>query len=220
MYVLVNAAMSVDGKLATRRREQLRISSDADFARVDRRRAEVDAIVVGVGTVLADDPSLVRFDRERRAEIDATGVPARVVVDSRGRTPLDAKLFDGDAPTYVLTSEATPDDRREALSAAGARIVVAGTERVDLTAALAELEADGIERLLVEGGGELIFSLFERALVDQLSVYVGPLVIGGRDAPTLADGDGFLSGFPQLTLTSVEQLGDGVVLDWRVEHEE
>lgn len=214
MHVLVNAAMSVDGKLATHRREQLRISGDADFARVDRRRAESDAIVVGVGTVLADDPSLVRFDREYREE---TGVPARVVADSQGRTPLDAALLDSDAPTYLLTSEITPPDRRDAFRDAGARVIVAGTERVDLSEAFGALEREGIERLLVEGGGELIFSCFDAELVDELSVYVGSLVIGGRDAPTLADGEGFLGEFPQLALTTVEQLDDGVVLRWRVE---
>lgn len=218
MHVLVNAAMSVDGKLATHRREQLRISGDADFARVDRRRAESDAVMVGVGTVLADDPSLVRFDHERRSETEATGVPARVVADSRGRTPLDAAVFDGDAPTYLLTSETTPPDRRDAFRDAGAHVVVAGTDRVDLSDAVGELEREGIGRLLLEGGGELIFSCFEAGLVDELSVYVGSLVIGGRDAPTLTDGEGFLEGFPQLALIDVEQLDDGVVLRWRVKN--
>lgn len=218
MHVLVNAAMSVDGKLATHRREQLRISGDADFARVDRRRAESDAVVVGVGTVLADDPSLVRFDHERRSEIEATGVPARIVADSQGRTPLDAALFEGDAPTYLLTSEATAPERRDAYRDAGAHVVVAGTDRVDLTDAFGALEREGIERLLVEGGGELIFSCFDAALVDELSVYIGSLVIGGRDAPTLADGEGFLGEFPQLTLIDVAQLDDGVVLRWRVQN--
>ncbi|RRJ33607.1 2,5-diamino-6-(ribosylamino)-4(3H)-pyrimidinone 5'-phosphate reductase [Halocatena pleomorpha] len=219
MHVLVNAAMSADGKLATHRREQLRISGDADFARVDRRRAEVDAIVVGVGTVIADDPSLIRFDRERRSEIEPTGVPARVVVDSRGRTPLDAGLLSGDAPTYLLTSEATPPERRDAFRDAGARVIVAGTDRVNLPDAFGALEREGIERLLVEGGGELIFSCFEAELVDELSVYVGSLVIGGQDAPTLADGNGFVESFPALTLRGVERLGDGVLLRWRVENE-
>lgn len=219
MHVLINAAMSADGKLATYRREQLRISGDADFARVDRRRAESDAVMVGVGTVLADDPSLVRFDHEHRAKAGATGVPARVVADSQGRTPLDAALFDGDAPIHLLTSEAAPRERREAFRDAGAQVVVAGTERVDLADAFIQLERRGIERLLVEGGGELIFSCFDAGLVDELSVYVGSLVIGGRNAPTLADGEGFLGEFPRLELTDIERLDDGVVLQWRVESE-
>lgn len=217
MHVLVNAAMSADGKLASYRREQLRISGKKDFDRVDRRRAESDAIMVGVGTVLADDPSLIRFDRNHRDEVGGTGVPARIVADSQGRTPPDAALFDGSAPTYVLTTEAASSDRLEQLEKAGATVVVAGKERVDLTAALAELERDGIETLFVEGGGELIFSLFDADLVDELSVYVGSLLIGGRDAPTLADGEGFVDEFSNLILIGVERLDDGVLLQWSVE---
>ncbi|MFC6736019.1 dihydrofolate reductase family protein, partial [Halolamina salina] len=80
----------------------------------------------------------------------------------------------------------------------------------------ARLEAHGLERLLVEGGGELIFSLFAADLVDRLTVYVGSVVIGGRDAPTLADGEGFTDpdSFPELSLTDVERLDDGVVLTY------
>lgn len=214
MHVVVNAAMSADGKLASRRREQLRISGDTDFARVDRLRAESDAIMVGVGTVLADDPSLTRFDTEYRD--DHTGVPVRIVADSKGRTPADATLFTGDAPTYVLTSEAAPTDRLETFRDAGATVVVAGEERVDLTGALSQLEQMGIETLMVEGGGELIFSLFESGLVDELFVYIGALVIGGRASPTLADGEGFIDDFPELTLSGVERLDDGVILQWQV----
>jgi 2,5-diamino-6-(ribosylamino)-4(3H)-pyrimidinone 5'-phosphate reductase len=215
MHVVVNAAISADGKLASRHREQLRISGDSDFARVDRLRAESDAIMVGVGTVLADDPSLTRFDRDHRD--DHSGVPARVVADSEGRTPTDASLFAGDAPTYVLTSEAAATDRLDRFRDVGATVIVVGEERVDLTAALTELEHAGIETLMVEGGGELIFSLFKGGLVDALSVYVGALVIGGRASPTLVDGEGFVDDFPELTLIDVERLDSGVLLRWRVE---
>lgn len=213
MHVIINAAMSADGKLASRQREQLRISGEEDFARVDRLRAQSDAIMVGIGTVLADDPSLTRFDRDHRTD---SGVPTRVVVDSKGRTPPDAALFQSNGPLYVLTSERAPTERLEELRAAGATIVRAGTERVALSEAFSALESAGIERLMVEGGGELIFSLFEADLVDELSVYVGALLIGGRDAPTLADGDGFVDSFPELSLSGVERLDNGILLRWTV----
>ncbi|PSP79955.1 2,5-diamino-6-(ribosylamino)-4(3H)-pyrimidinone 5'-phosphate reductase [Halobacteriales archaeon QS_4_69_225] len=218
MYVVVNAATSADGKLSSRRREQIAISGDEDFARVDRLRAEADAVAVGVGTVLADDPSLVRHDEAHRADHRGpeAAPPTRVVVDSRCRTPADAAILDGVPDTYVLTSEAAPDDRREALAAAGATLLAAGDDRVDLPAALGALAEEGVDRLMVEGGGELIFSLFEAGLVDELSIYVGGLVVGGREAPTLTDGDGFLEAFPELTLDDVRRLDDGVVLEWEV----
>lgn len=218
MYVSVNAATSADGKLSSRRREQIAISGNEDFARVDRLRAEADAVAVGVGTVLADDPSLVRHDESHRASLrgEDASPPARVVVDSTCRTPTDAAILAGAPETYVLTSEAAPDSRRAALREAGATLLVAGGERVDLVEAFDGLESAGIERLLVEGGGEVIFSLFEAGLVDELTVYVGATVIGGRDAPTLADGAGFVSEFPELALETVERLDSGVVLEWDV----
>ena len=223
MDVVVNAATSADGKLSTRERRQVRISGEADFARVDRLRASADAILVGVGTVLADDPSLVRHDRERRRTLRERGEvrdgpPVRVVADSRARTPTDAGILDGEPPTHVFVSEAAPVGRREALAAAGATVHVAGEERVDPAAMCARLADGGANRLMVEGGGELIFSLFEAGLVDRLSVFVGPTVVGGRDAPTLADGEGFVDeeAFPELRLDGVERLDGGVRLEWDV----
>ncbi len=217
MHVVVNAAMSADGKLSTRRREQVAISGPADFERVDELRASVDAVMVGVGTVLADDPSLTLDDSDRVAARQDRGEsphPARIVADSHARTPPDARILDGTAETVVLVAEAEPVEHRETLEAAGAEVVVAGETRVDLADALPELEARGVDRLMVEGGGELIFSLFADDLVDELSVFVAPQIIGGRDAPTLADGDGFVDDFPELDLTGVERVDDGVLLEY------
>ncbi|WP_435070257.1 2,5-diamino-6-(ribosylamino)-4(3H)-pyrimidinone 5'-phosphate reductase [Haloplanus sp. C73] len=220
MEVVVNAATSVDGKLSTRERRQVRISGDADFDRVDRLRAAADAVLVGVGTVLADDPHLGVKAEQRRVERLRNGRPAnpaRVVADSRARTPPDATCLNDDAETYLLVSAAASDDRLARLREAGATVIEAGNSRVDLPAAFDELAAAGVDRLLAEGGGELIYSLFEAGLVDELSVFVGSLVIGGRDAPTLADGEGFVEEFPALELVSVERVDDGVVLEYRVE---
>lgn len=217
MYVVVNAAVSADGKLSSRRREQITISGSEDFDRVDQLRANSDAVMVGVGTVLADDPSLTVDDPERVSARDDRGQPAqpaRVVADSRGRTPTNARVLDERAVSYVLVSGAAASGRVCELERTGADVIAAGEDRVDLEDALDVLEERGVERLLVEGGGELIFSLFETHLVDELSVYVGPTIIGGRDAPTLADGDGFIEEFPRLTLRDVERIDDGVLLRW------
>jgi 2,5-diamino-6-(ribosylamino)-4(3H)-pyrimidinone 5'-phosphate reductase len=217
MHVVVNAAMSADGKLSTRRREQVAISGPDDFDRVDALRADVDAVMVGVGTVLADDPSLTLDDPARVASREERGDPphpARVVADSHARTPPDAAILDDTADTFVFVGAEKPRDHVEALQDAGATVLVAGENRIALPDALAQLESRGVDRLMVEGGGELIFSLFEDGLVDELSVYVGPQVIGGRDAPTLADGDGFVEEFPDLDLREVERIDDGVLLGY------
>jgi 2,5-diamino-6-(ribosylamino)-4(3H)-pyrimidinone 5'-phosphate reductase len=219
MDVVVNAATSVDGKLSTREREQIAISGPEDFDRVDRLRADCDAVMVGVGTVVADDPSLTVKDpdlRDQRRERGDPPNPARVVADSRIRTPTDAAVLDDAADTYLLVSEAAPTDFVDDMEAAGATVVVAGQDRVDLAVAFARLAAERFDRLMVEGGGELIFSLFEEGLVDELSVFVGSLVIGGREAPTLADGDGFVEEFPELDLRSVERVDDGALLSYDV----
>ncbi len=219
MHVVVNAAMSVDGKLSSRRREQIAISGPEDFDRVDRIRAAADGIVVGIGTVLADDPHLTLDVTDRRVQRQRhgrDGNPARVVVDSDGRTPTDARVLDDEATTYILVAESAPDDRRDALADAGAEVIVAGDDRVDLAVAVDKLADAGLDRLMIEGGGEIIFSAFDAGLVDELSVYVGSLLIGGRDAPTLADGDGFVGDFPDLTLDDIERFDDGVVLSYAV----
>jgi 2,5-diamino-6-(ribosylamino)-4(3H)-pyrimidinone 5'-phosphate reductase len=220
MQVVVNAAMSADGKLSSREREQIAISGPRDFDRVDTLRADSDAVMVGVGTVLADDPSLTLDSDRRRADRLERGdpaSPARVVADSQLRTPLDARVLSDDAETVLLAGADAPGERASQLESAGATVLRAGRGRVDLPAALSALESQGIDQLMVEGGGELIYSLFAADLVDRLSVFVGSLVIGGRDAPTLADGDGFRDGFPTLTLDSVERIDDGALLAYTVD---
>jgi 2,5-diamino-6-(ribosylamino)-4(3H)-pyrimidinone 5'-phosphate reductase len=143
------------------------------------------------------------------------------VADSRGRTPLDARILDDAAGTHLLVTDAASESRREALAGVGDHVRVHRVDEdesghVDLGVGLAALESAGIDRLMVEGGGELISSLFGASLVDELSVYVGSLVVGGRDAPTLVDGEGFVDAFPRLDLRDVERLDDGVVLRYDV----
>ena len=221
--VVVNVAMSADGKLSTRERRQVKISGSNDFARVDRLKAGCDAVMVGIGTVLADDPSLTVKSPDHKAERRQSGRPehpVRVVIDSGGRTPPDASiLVKGDGLRIIAVSERA-DPARVAVLREKATVIVAGKDEVDLSRVLDELGHMGIRRLMVEGGGTLIAGFIRAGLVDEIFTYIGSIVIGGKDAPTLADGEGWIleSNFARLTLAEVTTVDDGVLLHWIVRH--
>jgi 2,5-diamino-6-(ribosylamino)-4(3H)-pyrimidinone 5'-phosphate reductase len=222
--VHVNVAISADGKLSTRERRQVRISGPADFARVDRIKAESDAVMVGIGTVLADDPSLTVKSPDLTAMRIARGMPGhpvRIVVDSMARTPPDASiLHKGEGERIIACSERANPEKKAVLGCS-ATVLVAGRDRVDLPLLLSLLHERGIRRLMVEGGGTLIAGLFSAGLVDELTCFVGNMIIGGSDAPTLADGPGFIDEdtFVRLSLSGMEQMDDGVLLTWHVTQE-
>ena len=202
-FVLVNCAMSADGKLAGPERKQVRISSEEDMVRVKNLRKSYDAILVGVGTVIADDPHLTI----KNATYEEN--PVRIVLDSHGRIPSDARVLDDRAPTVIVTdNECTKD------WGSNVTVIRGGSGRINLTDVLHILAKDlGIENMIVEGGGEVIASFFREKLVDRYSVFVGGLLIGGRTSPTPADGEGWLA--PEgikLSLDSAEVLGNGALL--------
>lgn len=204
MRVVVNAAMSADGKIALRGGNPLKLSDAPDFARVHEMRANVDAILVGIGTVLADDPRLLS------KHPGTTRHPTRVILDSRGRTPPTARVLDGAAPTLVFVADgyATQMERAE--------VVTAGHDRVDLRLMLRELQARGIRTLMVEGGATVIASFLRARLVDDFYLYIAPKIVGGG-APTLVEGagaereDDVLS----LQLAGATMQGEGVLLHYR-----
>ena len=213
-FVFINSAMSADGKISSVNRKQVRISGQADLARVDGLRASSDAIMVGIGTVLADDSGLrVKSKSFREARL-AQGLPEnplRIVADSRARTPPDAKVLGPGC--LIAVSRSSPEDRLERLSPQ-CEIIICGIESVDLAELMALLYDRGIKRLMVEGGARLNWSLISLGLVDELYVYTGGMIIGGESAPTLVDGQGFRESFPRLRLDSVERLDEGVLLKW------
>ena len=221
-YVVVNVAMSADGKLSTRERRQVKISGTQDFTRVDRLKAGCDAVMVGIGTVLADDPSLtVKGDecRQRRRERGTDEHPVRVVVDSTARIPLDASiLHKGPGRRVVAVSKRADTTKPDALRSP-ATVIVAGDDEVDLAILMDELSALGIQRLMVEGGGTVIAGLIAAGLVDEIYTFIGSIIIAGKDAPTLADGPGFIreEDFCRLTLLECRRMESGVLLHWSVE---
>ena len=201
-FVHVNCAMSADGKIAGVERKQFTISCEEDKERVKALRKRYDAILVGVGTVLADDPHLTVKGRKYEEN------QVRVVIDPNGRTPDNAKVTDGSARTVIVTTNTC------ARSWNGCD-VIRSPSGIDLEYVMDELGKMGIQSVLVEGGGTTIASFFRAGLVDVFTVYVGTVIIGGKDAPTPADGPGWVAenGFG-LTLRSAERLGDGIVLEY------
>ncbi len=208
--VIVNCAVSVDGRLAYAQGRRAHLSGPEDLKRVHALRAESDAILVGIGTVLLDDPSL----RVKPELLGAThgGAPLRVVVDSRGRTPAGARVLDAFAPTLVATAGACD---REFPS--HVEVLRSGVNEVDLGRLLAHLATRGVRSVMVEGGARVIASFVRGGLVDRLYVYVAPVLIGGTTAPSLMLGPECPG--PEsavgLTVESAERLGAGTLLRYR-----
>ncbi|HTW76643.1 MAG TPA: dihydrofolate reductase family protein [Thermoplasmata archaeon] len=202
--VWVNFAASEDGRIAYAGGRRARLSGPEDLRRVQEMRADVDAILIGVGTVIRDDPSLrVHWDLLGRAPGRS---PTRVIVDSTGRTPPNARVLDGSQPTIVATSS-----RATRRFPPTVDVLVAGRDRVDLGALFEQLVDRGVHRLMVEGGAEILTSVFRGRLFDRCTVYHAPVVIGGRTAPTVAVGPETSddAGAVRLRLHSVERLGEG-----------
>ncbi|MCP8316950.1 MAG: 2,5-diamino-6-(ribosylamino)-4(3H)-pyrimidinone 5'-phosphate reductase [archaeon] len=210
-YVILNAAMTIDGKIATKKGDS-KISSKDDLVRVHRLRASVDAIMVGINTVLIDDPSLkVKYCGGKN--------PIRIVVDSKARTPIRSRMIsDKDAPTLIAVTKKAPINRVNRLRKAGAKVIVCGEgEEVDLAILLKTLKDMGIKKVLVEGGGNVNWSIISQGFFDELQVTIGPFIVGGRDAITLVEGDGAekIDGSIRVKLHKVEQHGDEVVLIYK-----
>ena len=220
-YVVVNIAMSADGKISTRERRQVRISGVQDFKRVDRLKAGCDAIMVGIGTVLADDPSLTVKSEEclnYRRKQGWDDHPLRVVVDSSGATPPTASFLCKGEGKRVVAVSGRADAKKIAVLEKKATVLVAGKDEVDLGILMDELGKVGVRRLMVEGGGTLIAGLMKAGLVNEIYSFIGNIIIGGKDAPTVADGEGFIreSEFARLTLLESTRIDNGILLHWKV----
>jgi len=206
-HVIVNAAMSADGKIALPSREGVRISNDDDLKRVHELRAACDAILVGVGTVLMDDPNLTV-----KKEFARGPNPLRVVLDSDGSSPVNAAIFDGAAPTLIATNTSCTKTFRNA------EVVRCGDDQVDVPKLLGLLSERGVKRLLVEGGSTVNWSFLRAGLADELVVFVSSFIIGGHSTPTLVGGEGAesLDHAIRLHLKRTTPLGDGALLEYAV----
>lgn len=206
--VIVNCAMSADGKIALKTRKQTKISNEDDRKRVHELRNKCDAILVGIETVLADDPKLTVNSKY----VKRPRHPLRIVLDSEGRTPKDAQVLSGEARTTIVTNARCKKTFKNA------ETLRFGKEDVDLQTLLAELKKRGIKTLLVEGGSRVIWSFLESRLADEVNIFIGSMVIGGDESPTPAGGPGAPDekSIVGLRLKSVRALGNGVLVTYEV----
>lgn len=189
MQVIVNSAMTVDGKIATHQGDSA-ISSKDDLIRVHKLRDSVDGIIVGISTVLADNPRLTtRLGRKQPKEKHLT----RIIIDSMGRIPLDSQILRtaSKIKTIVAVTKLAHMNVRRKIKKTGAIVIVAGTNTVDLKRVLWTIQKMGIKKILVEGGGEINWSLFSLGIVNELIVTIAPKIVGGRQATTLVEGEGY-----------------------------
>lgn len=187
-WVIAKWAQSLDGKLATHTGDSKWITDERMRAHAHRMRGRVDAVMVGVNTVVRDDPLLTaRHGRPRR-------IPTRVVLDTNLRTSVGAQLVRtaAQAPTWLFCSQQAPAAEEAALTSAGCRVIRVPLEgdRINLGAVLDHLGAAGMSNVIVEGGGMLLGSFLDARLVDEVHAYISPLLIGGDNAPGVWRGPG------------------------------
>ena len=217
--VVFKSAMTLDGKVATRTGDSQWISGEMSRARAHRWRAESDAVAVGIGTALVDDPRLTsRIEGVARQ-------PRRVVFDSEARLPLDSQLVRGagEVPVTVVCSRAASRTSVQSLESAGVDVIVATgqNEGARVQRALDELGALDVQSLLLEGGPHLAGAFLEAGEIDEARMFVAPIMSGGRDARTAIEGIGIesISGTPRALHMELERIEDDVLIvarlkDW------
>ena len=234
-FVIAKFAASLDGKIAATSGDSRWVSGPQTLAWSHELRTRIDAIAVGVNTVLVDDPQLTARipgaepagpEPGRRVEAQlADRQPLRVVIDSKGRTPAAAKVLQcgalrqaqGGGSTLIATTKASSPELRKQMSDAGAQVEVLPSDRdghVDLPALLDLLGARDVLTLLIEGGGVLLGSFFDQRLVDKLHAVIAPMIIGGATAPTAVAGRGAARMADALRLrdVAVDRLGADVLV--------
>ena len=221
-YVILNGAMTLDGKIATKTGNS-EISGPEDLLRVHQIRKDVDAIMVGIGTILTDNPRLTSY----RVSSNKEDNPIRIVVDNKARTPLNYKIFNDEAKTIIAVSNICNENNNncdiEAVSRAKeiskiAEIFYSSKECIDLKELMNYLYNKGIKTLLLEGGSTLNYSMIKENLVDEVRVCIAPMIVGGKDSKTFCDGEGFnlMKDSVKLKLEKTYSLGKDFILEYKV----
>jgi len=220
-FVFLVTGMTLDGKISNYKRTCSPISSDDNRDMLYDGRIRADAVMIGGKTLLLDDSALDVKNKDRqnkRLELGKSRQPMKVaIVSDISDLKLDSDyVVRGNGEKVIFTTEKTPKEKIKELEKV-CKIFVLGKDKVDLQKALEKLKELGVEELMVEGGGELIYSLLKDNLVDEINLKIGDLILGGRNAPTLCDGEGFLADIaPKVELLEIKRTGNVLILKYKV----
>jgi 2,5-diamino-6-(ribosylamino)-4(3H)-pyrimidinone 5'-phosphate reductase len=209
-YVILSAAISIDGKIATKTGDS-KLSSKQDSIRLHKLRSKVDAILVGKNTVAMDDPLLtVRHTKGKN--------PTRIILDSKGTIPINSKIIktSNEIPTIIVVSKKISKTNLLKLQKLPIGIIVAGKNSINLKLLLKKLSSKKIKTILVEGGGTVNWEFIKNNLFNELIITLSPFLIGGNNAISFVEGQGFakISNSPKLKLKSIKRLKNYLVLNY------
>ena len=208
-YVVINCAMSADGKIASPSGKQMRISCDEDIKRMYELRNGCDAVLVGINTVLSDDPKLTVKEKY----VKNPKQPIRIVLDTNCKTPVGSLVVNDVAKTLIITGQQCDNNFDD-----NVEVIVCNTNKdglVDLEKLMEILYNKGIKKLMVEGGGTVIWNFLKSGFVNDFYVYVGPMIIGGKDTPTITGGKK-IDEVSNLKLVETKTIGPGTLLHYRL----
>ena len=210
MYVILSAAISIDGKISTRSNDS-KLSSQEDSIRLHKLRSKVDAILIGKNTLLQDDPLLtVRHTKGKN--------PTRIILDSKGTISKNSKIIktSDKIPTIIAVSKKISKANLSKLKKLPVEIIISGENSVNLKLLMKKLSTKKIETILVEGGGTVNWEFIKNNIFDELIITLSPYLIGGNDATSLVEGKGFskIVNSPNLKLKSAKRLKNHLVINY------
>jgi len=209
-YIILSAAISVDGKIATRTGDS-KLSSNQDLHRLHKLRTKVDAIIIGKNTLMRDDPLLtVRYTKGKN--------PIRIILDSKGEISTKSKILQTSSkiPTIIAVSKKITKLNLQKLNNFPVKVIVTGEKSVNIKSLLKKLSEEKIKTILVEGGGTVNWEFIKQNIFDELIITLSPFVIGGNDSISFVQGSGFdkITKSPNLQLKSVKRLKNHLVLNY------
>ena len=209
-YIILSAAISVDGKIATRTGDS-KLSSNQDLHRLHKLRTKIDAIIIGKNTLMRDDPLLtVRYTKGKN--------PVRIILDSQGNISSKSKILQtsNEVPTIIAVSKKITKSNLEKLYKFPVEVIITGENSVNIKSLLKKLSDKKITTILVEGGGTINWEFIKQNLFDELIITLSPFLIGGNNAISFIQGNGFdkISKSPNLRLKSIKRLKNHLVLNY------